>query len=379
MRETIRLPKLDQDMTEGHLLEWLVAPGDRVVKQQPVAVIETDKVSTELTSSIDGVVVSIFVAAGVNAPVGAELAEIASAGDARPDEHAERSPGDRDVEAERPGHAPPGVASPSIAPLPFGQPARGAGSERLASTNAVRLPLERNWARPHRLTPRTRYLDTASTAPALELGPPLRPAQRAIVDAVERSWQVPQFSARAQISAERLLEVLAALRLSYGPGISLTHLLLKLAAEACREVPELNAHYEGGQRILLESVDVNLLVAVGDDLLNPRVEDVCRKSLREVAAETAAVVEACRGRTVKREELTPGSFTISNLGMYELDDFTPLLFPPQVAILGIGRVTGEPASFHTTLVVDHRAVNGVHAARYLGRFRSLCEEPLQLL
>ncbi len=379
MRETIRLPKLDQDMTEGRLLEWLVAPGDQVVKDQPVAVIETDKVSTELISSMNGVVVSIFVAAGADAPVGAELAEIASDGDADSDVHAERSPVDRDVKAKHSGVVSPEVASPPAIPLPFGQPKRGTGPEPLANTNAVQLPLERNWVRPHRTTPRARSFDAASMPSVLEVAHLLRPMQRTIVDAVERSWHIPQFSARTQISARRLLEVLAALRLPEGPRISLSHLLLKLAAKACSDVPELNAHYEGGQHILLESVNVNLLVAVGDDLLSPRIEDVCRKSLRKVADETTAVVEACRNRTVKRGELTPGSFSIMDLGMHELDNFTPLLAPPQVAILGIGRVTGEPASFHTTLVVDHRVLNGVHAARYLCSFRSLCEEPLQLL
>jgi pyruvate dehydrogenase E2 component (dihydrolipoamide acetyltransferase) len=375
MTETIRLPKLDQDMTEGHLLEWLVEIGDHVVKDQPVAVIETDKVSTELTSSIDGVVTSIFVAAGANAPVGAKLAEIRTGSGASTDEVGLSTSSDPDVAADETRDAPAPAPASSSADARSSVTSIGA-SGPTAGADDVRLPLDRDWPRPHSLTPRRRSRDAP---PGLEAFPLLALARRAGIETTEASGQVLPFAARAQISAVRLLEVLAALKLSYGSEFSLTHLLVKLAAQACRDVPEVNGYYDGNQRVLLESVDVNLLVAAGDDLLSPRVEDVCRKSIRDLANETTAAVEACRNQTVSQEDLRLGSFTISNLGMYGLDDFTPLVVPPQLAILGIGRVMGEPARFHSTLVVDYRAVNGVNAARYLGRFRSLCEEPLQLL
>lgn len=371
MGASIRLPKLDQDMVEGHVLEWLVEDGAEVQEGDPVVVIETDKVATELVAEGSGIV-RIVVHAGQSAPVGGELGTIG--GDAgRAASPQTGSDGAAAATTGKPEVSP--AAAPCVPP--------GAAT--------LRLPLDRNsWQRPHALSPRRRAAlggdgamtgvgvaaETVATSVTTVSQP--TPTQRALIETVTRSWAVPQFASRTLVPAAAIVNLVQAFRDRDGGRISVTHVLLKLMAGACREEPALNAHYVDGRRLRLDSLDINVLVEAGDDLYNPCVSGVAEKPLVRIADETRALIERARGHALTREDLRPGSMTLSNLGMYDIDDFTPLLYPPQVGILGVGRVN-ESVAFVATLVVDHRAVNGAQAARWLARFKGLCADPARLL
>ncbi|MER3404643.1 MAG: 2-oxo acid dehydrogenase subunit E2, partial [Chloroflexota bacterium] len=172
-------------------------------------------------------------------------------------------------------------------------------------------------------------------------------------------------------------------------GPSYNDLLIKLCARALTEHPMLNARLAGDQIELLAEVHVGLAVALDDGLIVPVVRNAHQKDLRQIAAETAELVQRARAGTLTLDDITGGTFTITNLGMYDVDFFTPILNPPECAILGVGRIVdrlvpspAEPATrkfMPLSLTFDHRIVDGAPAARFLQRIKQLIEDPVLAL
>jgi pyruvate dehydrogenase E2 component (dihydrolipoamide acetyltransferase) len=371
---TVRLPKLDQDMTEGHVLEWLVEDGAEVAAGAPICVIETDKVSTELVAEGPGIV-RIVIEAGQTAPIGAVLAVV---GEDQP-EGSLLTKDELGMERDQIA-APEQVDNLEATAAPL---TRHVVAAREGDVSVV-LPVNRQgWVRPHTVSPRWRRgpgsavsanasMPTASAVPAMET---VRPQE--IGHALEQSRAVQQFAIRVLVPAERLRAVVTGAHARGLDHVSLTHVLVKAAAATLREQPALNVHYDDA-RCPLDEISINLLLADSEPALSPCIRNADRLSLAETADQARALKQHEQTEVSYAESVTPGSITLSNLGVFGIDEFTPRLTPPQVAVLGIGRVD-ETQHFWATLVVDPRAVTDAQAARWLAVFKQFCSEPALIL
>jgi len=377
MAHDVILPRLDQDMTEGVVTAWHVQPGDAVRAGDPLVEIESDKVTTDVESPRDGVVVAVHVEAGATVDVGSVIAVVGDPGEIAA---APEAP-DTATEPEAPATAPDPEAAPAAAaPEPD-------GARRLA------LPVDRSaWQRPHTRSPRTRY-DTGDPRP--DPAPehrdedgeseliPIRGVRTAIVAAVEASQRVPQFGVTVDVRAERLTTFLAELRAHVdtdAPRVSLSDLLARAMAVAVGVEPGVNAWWEEAGIRRFRRVHVGLLVQVEQGLYNVRLPDCDRRTIGALARDRVRLVALAQAGDLARGDLATGTIALSNLGMYGIDGFTALVFPPQVAVVAVGRIRDdEPgAPMSVTVSVDHRAVDGAMAARYAAALRDVLEHPATL-
>jgi pyruvate dehydrogenase E2 component (dihydrolipoyllysine-residue acetyltransferase) len=207
----------------------------------------------------------------------------------------------------------------------------------------------------------------------------------------ESKATAPDFQLQAQIDMERCVELRAELKRSAGEGEvvpSFNDFVVKASALALREFPRANGAYRDGKFELYSRVNVGIAVAAQDALVVPTVFDADRKSVGQIAREARALAERVRAGVISPPELSSGTFTVSNLGMYGISNFAAVINPPQAAILAVGALTPTPVvrdrdvvvrhMMGVTLSCDHRILYGADAAEFLGRIRALLEEPLRL-
>ena len=448
MASEIVMPRLSDSMEEGTILKWLKADGDAVERGDPLAEIETDKATLTYESDAAGVL-TVVAAAGETHPIGALIARLDGHG-AAPGEPERRAAEAAPREPERPAaEAAPREPERPAAEAAAGEPERpaaAAGAEREgAAPPAQRAPPSgakatgRLKASPvarriagelgvdlHRLSgsgPGGRIVradvedaarDGVSAPPAAqaEQAPVPRPAPAATRDEpgaakgevtvqeltrtqqliarrmAESKATIPDFALRTEIEMEAAVRLRSELKTLGGDVPSYNDMVVKAAALALREFPRANGSYRDGRFELHGRVNVGVAVAAPDALVVPTIFDADAKALREIARETRALAERVRAGTVTPPELSGGTFTVSNLGMYGVSDFTAVINPPQAAILAVGELApravvseGELVARHmmlVTLACDHRILYGAEAAQFLARIRALLEQPLAL-
>ena len=360
------MPALGMAQETGKVLRWLKADGDAVAKGEPLLEIETDKVTVDLEAPADGVLAGIRAAEGEDVPVGETIAFVLAVGESLPVQPVE-------------------IAAPS------GRPGRA-----LASPKARRVAAERgiDLAALSGSGPGGAVLAAdVEGAPSRE-PTPMSPASgvwRLMAERTTESWQsVPHFYLRREVDAARLESWRSVARARPGhERVSHTDLLVRLAAEALRRHPRVNSSWRDGAVVASERIGVGIAVAVDDGLVVPVVHDADRRSLAEITACRVQLVEAARAGRLRPDDLTGGTFTISNLGMYGVDSFDAIVNAPQAAILAVGRIAdrivpvdGQPAVrpvLQLSVSFDHRVVDGARGAEFLETLASLVEEPAGLV
>jgi pyruvate dehydrogenase E2 component (dihydrolipoamide acetyltransferase) len=200
---------------------------------------------------------------------------------------------------------------------------------------------------------------------------------------------IPTFELRTEIDMDACVALRAELKALGGDVPSYNDMVVKACALALREFPRANGSYRDARFELYSRVNVGVAVAAADSLVVPTVFDADRKSLREIARDTRALAERVRAGAITPPELSGGTFTVSNLGMYGVTDFTAVINPPQAAILAVGELAPRPVvgaggalvarnTMNVTLACDHRILYGAAAAEFLARIRALLERPLAL-
>jgi pyruvate dehydrogenase E2 component (dihydrolipoamide acetyltransferase) len=429
MAVEIVMPRLSDSMEEGTILKWLKEDGDEVSRGEPLAEIETDKATLTYESDAAGVL-SIVAAAGETHPIGTVIARLDANGAGPAAEVAAAAP--------EPESAPEPEPEPDAAPAPPAPPAPSptpAGGRVKASPVARRIAKERDIDL-HALTgtgPGGRIVRadvegfdaTAAPPPAPREPapepepapptepPPAPPSAPAVshtepggakgdvtIQELTRTQQliarrmaeskatIPDFTLRTEVDMESAVQLRTELKSLGGEVPSYNDMVVKACALALREFPRANGSYRDGRFELYARVNVGVAVAAPGALVVPTIFDADHKSLREIARETRALAERVRSGTVTPPELSGGTFTVSNLGMYGVTDFTAVINPPQAAILSVGALApravvheGELVARHTmamTLACDHRILYGADAAEFLGRVRALLEQPLAL-
>jgi pyruvate dehydrogenase E2 component (dihydrolipoamide acetyltransferase) len=355
MPTDVIMPALGLAQETGRVVRWLRTEGDPVRKGEPLLEIETDKVTVEVESPADGTLGALAAAEGDDVPVGTAVCHVLAAGES---------------------HA---VARPA-------QPRR-----RLASPKARRLAAERSIDIDSLTGSGPGGAVLAADVEAREQPAAVGSLWRTMAERTTLSWQtVPHFTLRRAVDASRLQSWReAARRRPGGAAIGHTDLLVRLAAEALLRHPRVNGSWRDGALVPGERVNVAIAVATDEGLVAPVVHDADRLGLAAIAARRAELVEAARAGRLRPEDVAGGTFTVSNLGMYGVDSFDPIVNAPQAAILAVGRIAervvpvdGRPAvrpMLELAISFDHRAVDGARGAEFLASLASLVEEPAGLV
>lgn len=386
MATEVVMPKMGYDMTEGKILRWRKKEGDEVKRGEVIAEIETGKVDIEVEAFSSGVLKKILAKEGEVAPVGQVIALITPPGEAAPEVKAPAA-----VEA---------VERILASPL----------AKRLAEEQGVDLRLVKGTGPGGRITKEdiAAYLKVREAVPTVPkpevVVPPVkappeveyeeRPLSRMRQTIARRMAEskrtVPHFEVTVDIDMAEALKLRTALNeVLEGAKITVTDLIVKAAALALKKHPELNSSYAGDKARLYKRINIGIAVALEEGLVTPVVTDCDTKPLQEIAKEAHEKAERARAGKLKPEDVVQGTFTVSNLGMFDVEQFTAIINPPEAAILAVGGVEKRPVvkedqivvsdRMKVTLGIDHRVVDGAQAARFLQTFKHLMEQPLQLL
>ena len=447
MAVELKMLQMDQTMTKGKIGKWLVKEGDTVTEGQPLLEIETDKVVHEQESPTDGVIAQILAEEGTNVPVNALLAIIGA-----PGEEVERVEADTEAAQQKPVVPAQPKATPSVTTTiaPKASPAARQLAEKLAidltevtasgpggrilegdvqryidlrgpaPTETTRLkasPLARRLAKEHGLNlssitgsgpdgrvVRDDVLQAASTAPeisAVETPALQQPAEVIAMDGIrgiiaERMTLSVQTNAsvtlHTEVDATAFVELRGMLNdklQAREVSITYTDLLVKVVANALREHPRLNATLTDEGIHLLSEINIGVAVALEDGLVVPVVRDADNARLSEISEQVKSFAERARSNQLTPGELQGGTFTITNLGNFGIDAFTPIINPPESAILGVGRILKKPVVHNDEIVIrsmltlsltfDHRVIDGAPAAQFLQTVSGYIQDPYLLL
>jgi pyruvate dehydrogenase E2 component (dihydrolipoamide acetyltransferase) len=414
MAELVNMPKLGFDMAEGVLVRWVVSEGEPIEKGNVLAEIETDKATVEVEASATGTVRKHLVSEGTSVPVGDAIALI---GDPEEEIDLESLIGrqtDISTQVEQGSEPGPIVETPMVETIPgslegdFPEGLKASPvARRMAHELGIALATLKGSGPGGRIVKRD--VESASVVPESRL-PGSSPVSIAAGDRireqrlpltklrsaigrrmVQSKQQLPHFYVTTEVDAEPMLTTRAQINpaLPEGEKLTVNDFIVKAAALALREFPNLNASLEGDQIHRHGSINVGIAVAVEDGLLTVVTRDTDLKSLRQLSLETRAMVERTRSGKVKPEDVEGSTFTVSNLGMYDVDHFIAIINPPEAAILAIGSVHDVPVIRHgqvvpgkrmkVTLSADHRVTDGAEVAQWLEVFKRYIEQPALLL
>ncbi|MCZ6805859.1 MAG: pyruvate dehydrogenase complex dihydrolipoamide acetyltransferase [Deltaproteobacteria bacterium] len=423
MAKIIGLPKLSPTMEEGTLVSWAKKEGDAVDIDDLLAEVETDKATMEFRSFDRGVLLKILVPEGVTLEAEVPVAIIGKAGEDITDLLAQVESRSAAALESSPAPAPASASASASAPAPAPAPAPASASAPApASASApnggrvISSPLVRRLARersidlrsvqgtgPHgRIVKRDIDSYTGPVAPVSSmlsgerLPPRIQQAssmRRTIARRLTESTQtVPHYYLTIDVDIGPLSDARKAMNAELeadGKKVSLNDLIIKAAAVALRRVPQVNASWMGKEIHYHQVVDISVAVAVEDGLMTPVIRDADRKGIAQIAAEIRDLAARARDRRLSIEEMTNGTFSISNLGMYGIEEFTAVINPPEAAILAVGTIREEAVvrkgevvlgrRMRFTMSCDHRVVDGATGAQYLAAFKRIVESPLNML
>jgi pyruvate dehydrogenase E2 component (dihydrolipoamide acetyltransferase) len=390
MANEVKLPRLGQGMEAGTVNKWLKSEGDTVAKGEPLFEVDTDKVTQEVESDFAGVLLKIVLPSG-EAPVGQTIAYIGEAGE---EVKAEAAPKAEAPKAER---APEQVSDTVVSDTP----SSSNGGRVKASPLARRIARERGIDL-HALTgtgPDGRIVAedvergqaAAPSAPAaMPAGEiesvPLTNIRKTIARRLTAAWQAPVFQLTVSADMTRANALVAAAReLNPDVRVTVTDLLAKVCAHALMRHRDVNVQYTEDALLKFPTANIGIAVAAPQGLVVPVVRSVERLTLAELATARGEVVGRARESKLTSQDMEDGTFTISNLGMFGIEQFVAVLNPPQAAILAVGATIDTPVArdgavevrpiMSMTLTVDHRAVDGAEGADFLRTVKQFVEEP----
>jgi pyruvate dehydrogenase E2 component (dihydrolipoamide acetyltransferase) len=451
MAAEIVMPRLSDSMEEGTILTWMKALGDEVKRGDELVEIETDKANMVYEADSNGTLVEIIAAEGVTLPIGETIARLGDPGDeivtGQPTSAA--APAARDGDGAAAGgkagsgaqaaahddgsdtQAPAVATGAAPAVVPAGSTAQGGRikaspiARRIARESGIDLAGLVGSGPGGRIVKADVEAAPRGAAPSAAIAPPAPPAappagspapptpgakerpetakgQAEIVELTKLQQTVarrmaeskataPHFYLTTTVDMTRSVAARSQIKASAGEGDvvpSFNDLVVKACAIALREFPRANGAYRDGRIEVYSRINVGVAVAGQDALVVPTVFDADLKGLRQIAAETRALAARVRDSSITPPELSGGTFTVSNLGMYGITSFAAVINPPQAGILAVGEISERPVAsdgeistaqlMDVSLACDHRILYGADGAEFLARIRALLEEPLGL-
>jgi pyruvate dehydrogenase E2 component (dihydrolipoamide acetyltransferase) len=433
MAETITMPKLGFDMAEGTLVRWVRQEGQQINKGDVLAEIETDKATVEVESHASGVVLRLLVNQGDVVPVSSPIAIIGEAGEtvgesikAEPGAEPSREDGKQQIAETEGGPSVGGamVTPAAAAHVEVGPPLPTAESGPIkASPLAKKMAQERNinltslagTGPGGRVVRRDIEAAVAAGVKASSAPAPGRPAQAAPLPGfapiphadetvpltklrqiiarrmTESKTSAPHFYVTHEYKVNALLDLRSQVNalLPEEQKISVNDFVLKATALTLREFPTLNASFVGDHVLRHGAVNIGVAVAVEGGLLTVVCTGADQKPLRQIALEVKGMVGRAREGKVRPEDIEGSTFSVSNLGMYDVENFSAIINPPEAGILAVGSAREVPVvedgavkvgqRMKATIAVDHRVSDGVEAAQFMQALAKYLEEPLRLL
>lgn len=408
------MPKMGDAMEEGTVLKWLKKPGDPVSEGEPIAEIQTEKSTIEIESFYTGVLKEILVPEGQTVPVGTPIARIVAEGEGA----LETSPSSVEVPRSEAFRREVGVSrSPRLPAVP--------PEERIkASPLARRIAAEYriDLARIHGTGPGGRIIEAdvldylkqrkaeeVSPAPPAEERPLVTPLPGVLpteeyedreLSAIRRTiarrmsaskQQTPHFYITTEVDMKSAIDLRSSLN-SLGedrPQVSFTDMIVKASALALQKFPQVNSAYTEDRIRYYKTIHIGIAVALEEGLVVPVLRHCEKRSLLQIAGESRSLIERARAGKLKPKEYTGATFTISNLGMFDVEHFSAIINPPEAAILAVGSIREKVVPYEgqiairprmtLTLSADHRVLDGATAARFLQYLKKYLEQPLFLL
>jgi pyruvate dehydrogenase E2 component (dihydrolipoamide acetyltransferase) len=399
MAKRVIMPKLGMAMTEGTITDWLKEDGDEVRKGEEIAVIESQKITNEVEAPASGIL-RIIVKEGEERPIGAHLAFILEPGEEMPDVEGLEpvAVGEAEEQEQEKAQA---EAKPAKAEKEPGRPPRSSPlARRLAEEMGVDLAQvegsgprgritrrdveefhERQKAREKAAAP-----EPKARQPEEAVTKPFRGMRKSIAEQMVRSLQtMAQVTLTAKADVTQLVATRRAMIARWDSKVTYTDLLVKAVAKALEDHRLLGARLEGEEIVIPAEVNVGVAVALEEGLIVPVVHDADTLSVLEIHDKLKELSTRARENALGVDEVSGSTFTITNLGTYGIDAFTPVINPPEVAILGVGRITEEVGVENgnfvvrsvlvLSLTIDHRVVDGAPGAAFLKDLITLLEHP----
>jgi pyruvate dehydrogenase E2 component (dihydrolipoamide acetyltransferase) len=432
MPKIIEMPKLSDTMTEGTLAKWIVKEGDTVTTGKPIADVETDKATMEMTSFFEGTLHKLLVKVGEKIPLGAAMAVVLEDGEEAPanlDEliakaNAAAAPAAEtktgDTKADTPQRATSSLLpkAPSASRRPA---ARSSSNVRVKASPLARKvadELDVDLSRVDGTGPGGRIVraDVESapkggsgaggkSAPATpNIRPVVGPEDERVPTSTMRNiiaerllaskTQIPHFYLQIDIDAEPLMDFRSQLNATAekngGNKYTFNDFILKAVIRAAGTVPAINAAWDGDAIVKYKSVGLSVAIAVEDGLVTPVIKQAEKKTLLEISEAVKDMASRAKNKKLTPDEFAGGTITVSNLGAYGIDQFSAIINPPQAAILSIGSIRNTPVVDSKGAIVagkrmwlglsgDHRVVDGAVAATFLAEMKKLLENPALML
>ncbi len=422
MASRVVMPKLTDTMEEGVVLKWKKEEGDKVSAGDVLAEIETDKAVMDLEAFASGVLRKLLAKEGETVPSGALIAVIGEPDEDIEEAISETSGAGSPEAAEAKAAAKPATAEAKPAPaVPPAKeaPTKEAEPKKAATKAAPVKEAEVEEREEIKASPRARALarergielatlkgsgpggriveqdvlgakatKTARSRAATEK--PLSQMRKAIARTTTSSKApVPHFYVTSDIDMGEAVRFRQQYKQARAEHPSVTDMILKAVALALQKHPEINVSYAGDVLRQHGRIDLGMAVGLDDGLITPVIRDCESKSLGQIATESKRLAERARKRQLSPEEYTGSTFSVSNLGMYDVDSFIAVLTPPEAAALAVGSIREEPVvsgsrvklgrRMRVTLSCDHRALDGLQAATFLKEVKRILEHPLELI
>jgi len=395
------MPQMGFDMKEGKVARWLKKEGEQVTRGEIIAEIETDKAVVEMEATSSGVLRQIAIKEGQTVPVLTVIGIISAPGEeigpVRP--------------AARVAAAAPQPSAPERAPAPArgeeeGELKASPIARRIAAEHGVEMKLVKGSGPGGRITredveayvkqrgaaPAAAPTAPATHAPAVAPAPEPSRMRQAIARRMAQSKrEAPHFYVTMDIDMTAAMRMRSELNegVQREERISVNDMIVRACAMALKKFPYMNSYYVEDRVQIHEAIHVGIAIALEDGLIAPAILDCQNKSLKEIARASEDLANRGRGGTLRPQEYTGATFTISNLGMYDVDNFVAIINPPQAAILAVGTVKPQPVVrenqiaiaqvMKATLSADHRVTDGAKAAQFLKEVKTLLERPWSLV
>lgn len=405
----VRMPLLSDTMKEGKIVAWLKNEGDAVKSDDVLAEVETDKATMEVMGYADGTLLHIGVPAGSAAPVNGIICIVGPKGtDIAPILAAEQNPAPKASAATTTASNTPAVA----APAPTATSTSGQDDDRIkisplarkiAKDKGIDLHTLKGTGDGGRIVKRDidNYVPTAATSStptglATQLGTesytdtPLSQMRKVIAQRLSESkFQAPHFYLKMTVKMDNAIAARTAMNTISPVKISFNDLVIKACAMALRKHPAVNSSWMGDFIRQNHHIHIGTAVAVDEGLIVPVVKFADQKSLADIAADAKQLVDKARNKKLQPQEFTGNTFTISNLGMMDIDEFTAIINPPDSCILAVGKIEPTPVVENDAVVIrhlmritlscDHRVVDGAVGSQFLQTLQSYLENPVNML
>nr|WP_276321713.1 dihydrolipoamide acetyltransferase family protein [Saccharolobus shibatae] len=384
------MPKLGLTMTKGKIVQWKKKEGDRVQEGEDLVIIETEKITTTVKAPVSGILLKIYAKEGEEVLVGQMIAYIGEIGEKPPSLPTNKPTLVAEQQQGQPTRAEEAKAISEVRASPRARrlaKEKGIDLSKIKGTGPGGMITEDDVIK--ELENIEKGVKFTATGLRVKEVIPMTAIRQEISRRMVQSLQtMAQVTLSIEINANSLVKIKNEVESKYNMKITYTDVLVKVVAKLIRNHPYLNATLEGDQIKIIEDVNIGIAVALDQGLIVPVIRNADIKPITEIAKESHELADKARENKLNPDEVVGGTFTISNLGMYDIDSFTPIINPPQTAILGVGRIRKAPVVIDDSISIgyvmwisltfDHRVLDGHRAAKFLKEFTEILEDENKL-